>query len=534
MISAGENGRARVAVVGMGATGTLAAIQLIDQLTRQGVAERVELYLLEKGEKIGAGVAYGTKRPEHLLNMQADTMSAIPGDPGHFVEWLTAHSPAGLAATSRSYAPRYLYGQYLRQCLDEQVRRGEEAGLAVTVAQAEVTGAHVSDEKVVLESDAGLPPFDYAALCLGDLPATTFQELRQHPRYRHSPWGPGAMDGVPAGARVGIVGTSLTAVDVLLSLRAQGHYGPIVCASRRRGLPKVQPATRTPYVCRHVTGQALRDSTAGFSEPLTLAKAAALYEAELAEVLPRPVDWPSVIEPPACSAASQLRADIAQAEAGQVDWYLALDATSDITPSVWRHLSDEGKSAFLRRYSSVWSMYRHPMPLVNARLVADLFEQGVLEVVTGLNAVTATLNGRFELSGTQQRTVDYLVNATGTGTQPWLTGSPLLGTLLGQGHLRAHPLGGVDVDFDTLQAYRRDGALSRRLFFIGPLTRGVHFYTNSIETNLANAERMSAHAVRLIAGEIKPRGTDKLVTTARRRSKGAPRHDRIDDCLARG
>ena len=48
---------------------------------------------------------------------------------------------------------------------------------------------------------------------------------------------------------------------------------------------------------------------------------------------------------------------------------------------------------------------------------------------------------------------------------------------------------------------RKNGAHDSRVLFLGPLTTGVHFYTNAIETNLANADA----AARWITGHHEPR-----------------------------
>jgi uncharacterized NAD(P)/FAD-binding protein YdhS len=75
--------------------------------------------------------------------------------------------------------------------------------------------------------------------------------------------------------------------------------------------------------------------------------------------------------------------------------------------------------------------------------------------------------------------------------------------MLSRGLLKAHHLGGIDVDFRTLQIRGNDNRLVKRVFFVGPLTRGVHFYTNSIETNLANAKRLAYSIAAILAHELK-------------------------------
>src|SRR5262245_474982 len=74
-----------IAIIGGGATGVMLAIQLL----RQSLG-RLNIALIDRGPDIGVGVAYATQCANHLLNIRAADMSALPDDPGHFVRWLRA------------------------------------------------------------------------------------------------------------------------------------------------------------------------------------------------------------------------------------------------------------------------------------------------------------------------------------------------------------------------------------------------------------------------------------------------------------
>ena len=67
-----------VIIVGGGASGVLLSYQL---LQNQEPAFRVKL--IERRPEIGRGPAYHTSNPDHVLNVRAANMSALPHDPGH-------------------------------------------------------------------------------------------------------------------------------------------------------------------------------------------------------------------------------------------------------------------------------------------------------------------------------------------------------------------------------------------------------------------------------------------------------------------
>src|SRR5262245_62594715 len=73
----------RIAVIGGGFSGVMTAIHL---LWRCNPGERV--YLVERGDRVGPGLAYGTLHPRHLVNVRAENMSAFADEPDHFVRWL--------------------------------------------------------------------------------------------------------------------------------------------------------------------------------------------------------------------------------------------------------------------------------------------------------------------------------------------------------------------------------------------------------------------------------------------------------------
>ena len=70
-----------VAIVGAGFSGTLLAVNLLRLGARVVLIERDEAFLAK-------GVAYGTRRAEHLLNVRVSNMSAYPDDADHFLRWM--------------------------------------------------------------------------------------------------------------------------------------------------------------------------------------------------------------------------------------------------------------------------------------------------------------------------------------------------------------------------------------------------------------------------------------------------------------
>jgi uncharacterized NAD(P)/FAD-binding protein YdhS len=398
-----------VAVVGGGCSGVLATRELL----RGG--DRVAL--IEPDEP-GGGLAYGTARPWHLLNSRAGAMSADPDDPGHFARW------AGCSADE--FRPRAEYGRYLREVF---------GGLrGVEVVQARATG--LSEHGVALEGGREVRA-DEVVVATGNPAAAQPAARPDHPDYVPDPWRPGVLDAIPSDVPVLLVGAGLTAIDVVLTLTADGRRdAPITAVSRRGQLPLAHTSLPSPPA----------------SVPLS--------EARSLRDLVRIV------------RGAALRAG---------DWRAVVDGLRPNIDLIWGSLTDEEQEQFLRHLARPWECHRHRMaPSVGATIDA-LREEGRFEVrAGGIRSMTAPPAGGLlvELEAGVQW-FGAVVNCAGPGRLPAAAGS-FAGRLLDDGHARVGPHGlGLDIDPDG-RVIGADGRVRDGLWLIGPLRRGAQWETTAV------------------------------------------------------
>ncbi|MFJ4713492.1 FAD/NAD(P)-binding protein [Streptomyces sp. NPDC088785] len=494
-----------IAVVGAGASGIMTTLRLL-QHHRARSRGTLTIHLIDRAERPGLGVAYGTPLRDHILNMQAKTMSLYPGDPDHFLRALPglladdppASAPPATAtdhpdaeALAASYVPRRVYGAYLARCLTDALTATAGSGARVEYHRREAVRLAPAPTGVQVDTEGpgpAVPACTHAVLCVGDLPPTSYRYLLGHPHYAPSPWVDGFPDAVPEDAAVGVIGTGLTAVDALLSLRAAGHRGPLYAFARRRGWPAVQPSRLRPHTPYLLTARAVH----ALGEDVPLARFAGLLRDELTDRVGRD-EVHDLLSADRGDVVPTLLADLARARQPRPHWYEVLDATSPLAPDIWRRARFADKARFLRAHMGRWAVLRHPMPVPNARFLADLLSSGRLRTLRGTYDIRPATDGGFDVlrrthSGTAVHHPTYLVNASGPGTSAWTLESDLVKDCLHQGLLSPHPLGGIDVDPTSMRVRGADGRHNDRVLFLGPLTNGVHFYTNAIETNLANAD----------------------------------------------
>ncbi len=74
MAAPGDRRGRRIAIIGAGFSGSLLALHLLRRCRPED-----RIYLVERNQNFGRGLAFATGNPNHLLNVRAGNMSAFPG-----------------------------------------------------------------------------------------------------------------------------------------------------------------------------------------------------------------------------------------------------------------------------------------------------------------------------------------------------------------------------------------------------------------------------------------------------------------------
>ena len=254
------------------------------------------------------------------------------------------------------------------------------------------------------------------------------------------PWAPPSAAPIDADATVLLLGTGLTMVDYVLSLLRDGHRGPIIAMSRRGLLAK-------PH--RRVDAQRIEEAEIPFG-------------ASISSLL----RW------------LRLRIDRSVAEGG--DWRSVIDGLRPYTQRLWHELPPPSKRRFVEHARAWWDVHRHRMaPEVEARVIQaihagqlDLMAAKVISVAPNDDGarVHYRRRGDTRIVSTQ---VGAVVDCTGIVKDPRATPNPAVRALFDRGLARVDPLCiGIETDRNCA-IIGCDGAPSRTLFAVGPLTRAA-------------------------------------------------------------
>ena len=424
-------GRARsVLIVGGGASGVLLAAQLL----RRG--PDVHVFLVERREELGCGVAYSTSNASHLLNTRVSSMSAFPDEPDHFFDWLLRNHDREVERTG--FVNRGVYGAYMAgllapwrggprlTCVKQDCLRLEEPEAGGVVAHL-ANGDRIRADVAVLATGHTLPD------------EGTDDLLEQ-------PWS-GVHDDAREG-RVLIVGSGLTMVDQVMSLLDADHRGEIVVISRRGLLPQAH-ATSVPVTIR-------------------------------ADELPLGLG--------ATGTMRWLRARTEDHVARGGDWRDVVDGIRPHMQTLWRAFPEDGRRAFLRHACIWWEVHRHRMPPVSHARLEAARRGGQLTLMRGafLGAWRDAEGGlRADLrpagsAGTLDLAVARIIDCRGIRRDPEAHAGPLVADLLARGRARIDPMRiGLDVGPDCA-VLSADGSRSDRIYAVGPASRAAFWEITAI------------------------------------------------------
>jgi uncharacterized NAD(P)/FAD-binding protein YdhS len=438
----------RVGVIGFGFSGLMVAANLVREATAP-----LALYMIAT-DLSGKGLAYGTINTEHLLNVRAGNMSAFADVPTHFVQWLESDAGKYAAAAQKitsalgatDFAPRALYGDYLsaiwQQTQELAAEKKIEIKLVVTRASRVMPGKPLS----VLTERGDAIAVDRVVLATGNDSRSALRELDAG-WVIQNPWGSGALDkAVKSDGPIVLLGTGLTAVDMVLSLKRAAYSGSIVALSRRGLLP--QPHTAVS-VSEYVWD-----------------KEVLLTQTSLVGLM-----------------RHVARAITEHREKGG-DWRAVIDGLRPYTQRLWQKLSTREQQRFFARVLPYWNVHRHRMAPEVARRLAHEIEEGHLRVLSSRKMEATMEDGKAKLTFTTSHggapQVIYpsaIINCIGPELRLPQTAHNLLKQLLAD-RLAEVPLCGVGLSTDP--QYRVLGEAYPALYATGSLMTGQFLESTAV------------------------------------------------------
>lgn len=202
-----------IGIIGGGLSGTLMCLSLLRQQQ-----QAFTLVLFEKQpQQLNKGVAYSSQLSCQLLNVAVKDMSPFEEDPLHFWNWLGSHEQA---YQPNDFVPRSLYGKYLKQVFQQSL---QQTFHSIQIIEEEAISVSQENTTYVVSTPFQKVEVDQLVLCTGNFPPGEITHVSpsvlQDPRYIHNPWNGFNLEQTEPNEMICIIGSGLTMVDQVLSLR---------------------------------------------------------------------------------------------------------------------------------------------------------------------------------------------------------------------------------------------------------------------------------------------------------------------------
>lgn len=342
----------RLAIIGGGAS----CVLLVAHLARNQAAHGLKVDVYDRRGTFGRGIAYSTEHDCHLLNVRAANMSAFRDDKADFANWAKGHGYA-----PEDFVPRTLYGAYLEQKL-------KDAGQYLKINFISEDVAH-TDQTPDGYSINGRH-YNHAVLASGNVLPLRPETDGAVAGYFDDPWS--ADFGVLMQAKtIAILGSGLSAVDMVIALHARQYEGVITIFSRNAILPATH-VMPVPY-------------TSFLNEELETLSPLALLR---------------LIKQTVRLAAKQ-----------NIPWQSVIDSMRPHTNTIWINWPEEERARFMKRLFTFWNIHRHRMAPQIADIVARMREAGKLRFVKErVQKITA---GPVLVTRNQTYSMDAAINCLG-------------------------------------------------------------------------------------------------------------------------
>lgn len=473
----------KLAIVGFGATGLSALIQIIARCAERQDLKLSEIVIVSTPAEFIVGRAYHSPDIEHLLNTAAKFMSCYPNDPLHFVHWLA------IKGSTQKFPPRSVFGQYLCEQFELAKQRAAHCGILLTVLlkEAQAISTSSSGRYQLTIADQTKINVDKVVYTPGQPPTSIFGSDGTYPSciqfHSHSEWPSGVRP--DAKGEIAILGGGLTAVDAIISARKRDDVKIIHVFSRSGLLPSIN--CRNPDDHRwlleprrfsHMALQNLIDE-----DRFSFRNAMQLLWKDLRE-------YP--IHELAANSKPLKELDVAGfygrilqlAKNNFLPLHGLLASTRPYLSDMWHAASHEQKVEF-QKFARQWIVFRHPIPYDNGEKLFKLLDSGRLRVhrITNMQQME---NGMQLLTPNATKTFKTVLHAAGYGFDVKASNSLFDQSLLASRIVKRHPFGGIEVCANTLQS--RPG-----FFAAGQIVRGVFHATNAFWFNVKLTQKIANH-----------------------------------------
>lgn len=362
----------RIAIIGFGFCGKTAFCKLVEKLNA-----KEQILIFDAANEGFASAAFAEFSSSYILNVPAIKMSAFcDGNERDFCDYLAKNFP-DVECGDDDFAPRYTYGHYLSEILKNGFVEAKNKGVEFRIIKDEVLAVKKSQDNFLISTKSeNFSEIDEVILATSfHQAALSFNKISSK-NFIKNLWNIEALEFHAENSAdflksdICLIGSGLTAVDVIVGLKKKNFTGKIYVVSRRGNFPK-----------KHFKGE-----VPDFIE-LDDAKKGVLF------------------------LCLKIRKFLAKNP--QFDLRKVIEGIRNDISNLWRNFDEKNKKLFLRLLP-YWNIFRHRAPEESINIIENMIELKQIEVKNGgFVGAEELVDGLLIKTKSEQFKVDYLVNCLG-------------------------------------------------------------------------------------------------------------------------
>jgi uncharacterized NAD(P)/FAD-binding protein YdhS len=329
----------KVLIIGGGFSGMMIAINLIMN------EDDALITIINDTYEPPLGAAYSTKNNVHLLNVPAGKMSAFANKPSDFIDWLKSKKEYRHLLTDsieNEFVSRTIYGAYLTDIFENYKSHPKINWINGTANDINITSEGYD---IILKNNERYSG-NILILASGNMlpsnPPIKNETFYYSKNYFRNPWNDSFLNTISRNKPILIIGTGLTMIDCLLSLKSIQFKEKIYAISPRGYIPKSHTKVELyPDFYSEIKGHTL----------LTIFKT--------------------------------VRKHIKIAEEKNIPWQSVIDSLRPYVQDIWKSFADKEKLQFISHVRHIWGVARHRLPQHIHSEIEQLIKTGQLEIIGG-------------------------------------------------------------------------------------------------------------------------------------------------------
>ncbi|MDX2083260.1 MAG: FAD/NAD(P)-binding protein [Rickettsiales bacterium] len=369
-----------IAIVGFGFCGKI----IFSHLAKSS-EKKYRILIFNKADQGLESVAFADFSPHYILNVPANKMSAFSADEKDFCNFLQKNYPKIFNEIGEfGFAPRQIYQQYLQEIFLESLVIAKKNKLDFSLINQEVLKVQKnnSTEEFLIKTKEKNFSVDQIILATSVIQSNFAPQILKNITSKFDQnyfiknlWHKNYLNFHQekiAQKKICLIGSGLSAVDVIVGLKNKNFTGKIFVVARRGNFPK-----------KH------------------------FIEA------PKNINFISVADAKKGIVFLCLKIRYFLRANSEFDLRHVVDSIRSITQNLWQNFDQKNKKLFLRLLP-YWNIFRHRAPISSIEIIEKMIASKQLEIKKGGLKSAVKLDGKFLIETKFEKfECDYLVNCLG-------------------------------------------------------------------------------------------------------------------------